>query len=87
VDFLPLDFGGLQRPPVDSTKTPVPGSGGRHQPMPTTADQPVATSALQMPTDHRSASTAFWVGHLGNIAHHADSAEYSGSLMLGVRSH
>jgi hypothetical protein len=44
VDFLPLDFG-LQRPPVDSTKTTVPGSGGRHQPMPTTADQPVATFA------------------------------------------
>ncbi|KAJ7303424.1 hypothetical protein DFH08DRAFT_825882 [Mycena albidolilacea] len=38
-------FGGVQRPPVDSTGTPVPSNGCRHQPMPTTADQPVAISA------------------------------------------
>ncbi|KAJ7312365.1 hypothetical protein DFH08DRAFT_822107 [Mycena albidolilacea] len=40
-----LAFDGIRRPPVASTDLPVLGSGCRHQPMPFTADQPVATSA------------------------------------------
>ncbi|KAJ7305387.1 hypothetical protein DFH08DRAFT_1055078 [Mycena albidolilacea] len=48
-----------ERPPVDSTKTPVPGSGGRHQPMPTTADQPVATSRMLLTPGAKAEAPGF----------------------------
>ncbi|KAJ7881736.1 hypothetical protein B0H14DRAFT_2565645 [Mycena olivaceomarginata] len=39
--------------PLDSTGIMVVGSGGRHQPMPTSADEPVATSAYITVTGDR----------------------------------
>ncbi|KAJ7307910.1 hypothetical protein DFH08DRAFT_823994 [Mycena albidolilacea] len=46
--WKPVDWwnpAGAEQNPLDSTGTIMLGTGGRHQPMPTNADQPVASSA------------------------------------------
>ncbi|KAJ7314186.1 hypothetical protein DFH08DRAFT_821549 [Mycena albidolilacea] len=66
--------------PLDSTGIMVVGSGGRHRPMPTSADEPVATSA------YITATASLGTAHDGNAAESGRRVETGGTKKYtGIR--